>query len=91
MAKVLMHPQIRDYIGCYRMLKRSLAADEKDLAVLSTYAAFQAEYLCEPEEALSTYRQVVERDPTNLPALAGVFVLPVGLLCLCFRSLLPLL
>jgi len=75
MAKVLMHPQIRDYIGCYRMLKRNLAADENDIATLCTYAAFQAEYLCEPEEALSTYRQVLERDPTNLAALAGKAVL----------------
>ena len=71
MAQALMHPDVADFIGCYRMLKRCMDVDPCHVDALCTYAVFLSDYLCDREEALRTYDNVLNMDPSNLIALTG--------------------
>jgi len=66
-----MHPDVADYIGCYRILKRCLDVDPCHLDGLCTFAVFLADMAGERDEALRTYDKVLHIDPTNFVALSG--------------------
>ena len=66
-----MHPDVADYIGCYRMLKRCLDVDPCNVEALCTFAVFLSDYLGERDEALNTYEKVLSLDTDNLIALTG--------------------
>lgn len=71
LAKVMMHKDVADYTASYRYLKRCLELEPSNLEALCTQAVFQAEYCCDPDEALDTYAKVLALDPSKLAALTG--------------------
>ncbi len=71
LAKAMMHGQVADYIGCYRMLKRCLDVDPCHVEGLCTFAVFLADVVGERTEALETYDRALQLDPSHFAALIG--------------------